>query len=265
MFEAESPPTSKPSKREQRKADKEARRPKPLEARNLRQKELIQQLNAFPVVIALGPAGSGKTYVGARHALDRLLRKTIDRIIIARPSVSAARHRMGFLPGDGDKKMKPWLVPIVDAFKEGTSGAEVDRLTATKQIEVLPFEHMRGRTVKDGVFLLDEAQNCTLADLEMFLTRIGDNAQAIICGDPDQSDIGRDSGLRTIAEMVSRHGLNAGITFFREEDVVRSATAKEWVMAFAAERSHLSPGPDFSGDWRPAFLDKGVENGRPCG
>jgi phosphate starvation-inducible PhoH-like protein len=232
----EYPQSHKASKREARKAEKEARRPKGLEPRNARQRDLIQHLNAFPVVMALGPAGSGKTYVAARHALNRLLNKSINRIIIARPSISAARHKLGFLPGNGDQKMKPWLVPIVDAFKEGTSGAEVERLMANKQIEVLPFEHMRGRTVKDGVFLLDEAQNCTLGDLEMFLTRIGENAQAIICGDPDQSDIGKESGLTTIASMVKRHGLNVGMIHFTEDDVVRSQTAREWVKAFKQDR-----------------------------
>lgn len=236
VWQADSPPpATKASKREARKAEKEARRPRSLTARNPRQKGLIQDLDNFPVVLALGTAGSGKTYVAARHALNRLLHKQIERIVIARPTVSAPRHRMGFLPGGGDQKMKPWLVPIIDAFKDGTSVAEVERLMKAGQIETLPFEHMRGRTVRDGVFLLDEAQNCTLADLEMFLTRIGENAQAIICGDPDQSDIG-ENGLSTIADMVERHGLNAGITRFTEDDVVRSATAREWVTAFKAER-----------------------------
>lgn len=236
FLETSAPAQSKATKREARKLEKEARRPKSLEPRNDRQVGLIQDLNSYPVVMALGSAGSGKTYVAARHALNRLLNKQIERIVIARPTVSNPRHRMGFLPGNGDQKMKPWLVPIVDAFKEGTSVAEVERLITAKAIEVLPFEHMRGRTIKNGVFLLDEAQNCSFSDLEMFLTRVGDNAQVVICGDPDQTDI-PDSGLKEIADMVLTYDLNAGVTIFKEEDVVRSATAKEWVAAFNMRRN----------------------------
>ena len=226
----------KANKREAKKAEKEARRPKALEARTPRQKQLIQDLNSYPVVMALGPAGSGKTYVASRHALTRLLHNDIEKIVIARPTVSAQRHRMGFLPGTADQKMKPWLVPIIDAFKDGTSASEIEKLMTNKTVEVLPFEHMRGRTIKNGVFLLDEAQNCTFGDLEMFMTRVGENCQIIICGDPDQSDIGKDSGLSDIALMVERHGLNAGVITFTEDDVVRSVTAREWVMAFKADR-----------------------------
>jgi phosphate starvation-inducible PhoH-like protein len=235
VWSQESPPVSKASKRVARKAEKEARRPKALEARNSRQKALIQNLNSYPVVIALGSAGTGKTYVTARHSLNRLLQQSIKRIVIARPTVSAPRHRMGFLPGTGNQKMKPWLVPIVDAFREGTTAAEVERLLANGAIEVLPFEHMRGRTIKDGVFLLDEAQNCSFGDLEMFLTRVGENAQVVICGDPDQSDI-PDSGLNEIVKLAEHYEANAGIVRFLPEDVVRSATAAEWVKIFDERR-----------------------------
>lgn len=224
-----------------RKAAKEGKRPSCLEPRSPRQTELIRHLNHHPVVMALGAAGSGKTYVSARHALQRLVAGQIERIVITRPTISAARHRLGFMPGGLDQKMRPWLVPVMDAFRDGASSAQIERYMQTKEIETLAFEHMRGRTIKNGVFLLDEAQNCTLSDLEMFLTRVGENAQIIICGDPRQTDLEDQSGLATIARMVEEYGLNAGVVNFGDEDVVRSATAAEWVKAFSERHKALDP------------------------
>lgn len=186
--------------------------------------------------MAIGAAGSGKTYVSARHALQRLDAGQIEKIAITRPTAAQKRHMLGFQPGNVDQKMKPWMVPIFDAFRDGASPAQIDRFINLKQIEIIPFEHMRGRTIHDGVFMLDEAQNCTLSDLEMFLTRIGENSQIIICGDPDQTDLGEESGLTAIVRMAEDYKLNAGIIRFTEDDVVRSATAAEWVKAFSIQR-----------------------------
>lgn len=233
---------SKSQKRLLRKADKDKNRTRLLEPRSPKQAELIKLLNKYPVVLAIGAAGSGKTYVSARHALQRLDAKAIDKIAITRPTIAAKRHMLGFLPGTDDMKMKPWMVPIMDAFRDGASPSQLERYFHLKEIEIIPFEHMRGRTIKDGVFMLDEAQNCTLSDLEMFLTRVGENAQVIICGDPDQTDLGEESGLAQIVQMVGDFGLNAGMIVFDENDVVRSPTAAEWVKAFRKLRKQDGKG-----------------------
>lgn len=235
--ETDSTRPSKSQKRQLRQEQKDRKsRPRLLEPRSPKQAQFIDLLNQYSVVFALGAAGSGKTYVAARHALQNLDAGRIERIVITRPTVSVPRHRLGFQPGNVDQKMAPWMVPVFDAFKDGAQPSQIDRYRQNKQIEILGFEHIRGRTIKNGVFILDEAQNCTVGDLETFLTRIGENGQAIICGDPMQSDLGEESGLVTVASMVAMYGLNAGIVEFGEDDVVRSVTAAEWVKAFNRHR-----------------------------
>lgn len=225
---------SKGQKRQQRKEEKAKRGQTLLEARSPKQAALINALNRYPVVFAVGSAGSGKTYVAARHALQRLRSNLIERIVITRPTVAAKRHRMGFLPGNDEQKMKPWLAPIMNAFRDGAAPAELEKYRNEKRIEHLPFEFMRGITVSDGVFMLDEAQNCTFEDLELFITRIGEDAQLVICGDHEQDkDLGEDaSGLATIIQIAVEQGLNAAVIVFDENDVVRSESAAEWVKAF---------------------------------
>lgn len=225
-------------KRQQRKETKDAKRPKVLEARTNRQRELIKLLNQFGVVFAVGPAGTGKTYVATRHAGQRLESGDIERIVMTRPTISQARHRMGYLPGTADQKMAPWMIPIMDALRDGISPANMEKYRNEKRIEILPFEQMRGRTIKNGVFILDEAQNCTFNDLAMFITRVGEDATVIICGDldPIQNDLGEESGLAEFVAIAENQGLNAGICRFDENDVVRSEIASEWVKALKKHR-----------------------------
>ena len=237
---------SKAAKRQQRKEAGDKNRQRVLEARSPKQAELMKLLDRYPVVFAIGSAGSGKTYVTARHALQRLTKKAIDRIVITRPTIAAQRHRMGYLPGTDEQKMQPWLVPIMDAFSDGASPADMQKFRNEKKIEVLPFEHMRGRTIRDGVFILDEGQNCTFSDLEMFMTRVGEGAQIVICGDPDQTDLGEDSGLATIVKIAEEYGLNAGVMIFGEDDVVRSETAAEWVKAFKQHKAANGTGHELA-------------------
>lgn len=233
MFEPASV-SKKATERQARKAAKESKLPSVLKARSPKQAELIKALETFSIVFAVGSAGSGKTYVPARFALQQLKSKLIDRIVLARPTTAPARHRQGFLPGTDEMKMKPWLIPFFDAFRDGATPSEMEKFQHEKKIENMPFERMRGRTIRDAVCILDEAQNCTFEDLELFITRIGENAQFVICGDVDQDkDLGGDmSGLATIIEIAQRFNLNAGVVVFDENDVVRSETAAEWVKAF---------------------------------
>lgn len=226
---------------EAKRQKEEMKRGAPLKPRTPKQAELIRALDTYPVVFALGPAGTGKTYVAARHALAKLLNGKIEKIAITRPTVSATRHKLGYQPGGVSAKLKPWLTPVLDAFYQGLAAAQVDRMMQNREIECLGFEFMRGMTIRDGCLILDEAQNCTIGDLEMVVTRMGDGGQLVICGDPHQNDLGNESGLNKLAAMVSRYGLNAGVVEFTEDEVVRSETAAEWVKAFKAMRDEGKP------------------------
>lgn len=207
-----------------------------IEPRNAKQKLLLDMFKKFAVVFAIGSAGSGKTYLATRFAYQQIASGEKERLVMSRATAAAARHKLGFLPGTDAQKMAPWLVPIMSALRESAKPGELEKFQNEKRIETLPFEHMQGRTIKDGVFLLDEAQNCTVSDLEMFITRIGEGAQIIICGDHDQVVPGIESGLVEIMDMVGTYGLNAGVVIFDENDVVRSETAAEWVKAFKQRR-----------------------------
>jgi len=230
------PPSVSPkaSKRQQFKAEKDKNRQRVLEPRNAKQKELIRLLKTYPVVFAIGAAGSGKTFIPSAFAAQELDARHIDKIVITRPTAAPNRHKLGFLPGTDEQKMKAWLVPIMNAIGKVLPPSKIEQFRNLKQIETIPFEHMRGRTVEDAFFILDEAQNCTIEDLELILTRVGENCTLAICGDVDQDrDLGDNaSGLATVVKMAEDMGLNCGVMVFDENDVVRSATSAEWVKAF---------------------------------
>lgn len=184
-------------------------------------------------IFAIGPAGTGKTYMAARIGAQKLLAGEIDKIIVARVTVSNARHALGFLPGNLDAKMAPWLKPVIQALREELSAQNYDHLKSEGKIEFCSFEHMRGLTFRDCMVILDEAQNATFEDLRTFLTRQGEDAQVIVTGDLDQIDI-HDSGLDDIISLCEEFEIPMDILEFTEDDVVRSAAAKAWVKAFSA-------------------------------
>lgn len=205
---------------------------KPLEAKTPTQKLYLKYLFAGSSVVAIGGAGTGKTYISARVAAKALLDGKVERIIICRATVSKPRHQLGFLPGVLEAKLKPWLTPVLDGIKAEVSGKVIDEWKAQGKLEFLSFEHMRGRTLADAFVLLDEAQNCDFGDLELFLTRAGENSQIVITGDIDQIDI-PNSGLPQIVEMIENDlDIPMEIVKFTEDDVVRSPLAKAWVKAF---------------------------------
>lgn len=208
---------------------------KPLVARSENQQHLIDALRESTQVFAIGPAGTGKTYVPARLAAQQLKQNRIEKIYIARPTVAPKRHAQGFLPGKLEQKLAPWLVPILDAIKDEVSANTLKQWMDDKKVEFLSFEHLRGRTLADCWVILDEAQNCTLSDLKLFLTRKGDNSIYVVSGDTEQVDGEAipDSGLETVVDMIDTYDLSPDIVEFDEDDVVRSADAKEWVKAFS--------------------------------
>lgn len=242
VFDDHAPRSSKAAARHARRAQKqrsgpgEAPRPKPLVALSVRQQDLIDCLRSGESAFAIGGAGTGKTYVPARIAAQKLLAGEIDKIIVARPTVSKPKHAQGFLPGKLDAKLAPWLIPVMDGLRAEVSGALIDKWTQEGRFEIASFEHMRGRTFRDCFVILDEAQNCDYGDLRLFLTRIGENAQVVVTGDMDQIDI-HDTGLERVVDMCESHDLPMDIIEFTDEDVVRSQFAKAWVKAFSKEKA----------------------------
>lgn len=229
--EAKGPTARKAQARQQRKKEKASTsKATPLTARNPRQETLIQALHESPQVFAIGPAGTGKTYLASQLALRQVIDGRKERVVICRSTFTKPKHRLGFRPGNQDEKIADWLVPIMDGFRSEASPGVIDKMRQEGKIEFLAFETMRGRSIPNAVVLLDEAQNCDLDDLRMFLTRIGEGSQVVVSGDLDQIDI-ENSGLSTVLQMISGF-ISAEVVRFLDEDVVRSAIAKEWVAAF---------------------------------
>lgn len=244
IFELPSPfPAPHERKRKAKALERNTKKgSKPFEPLGPIQTHLFESLANDRQTITTGPAGTGKTYVPARFAARLLRSKKIEKIFIARPTVSDSRHALGFLPGKLDQKLAPWLVPIMDAFKDEFLPDELKNYRQNEQIEFLSFEHLRGRTLKNCFVLLDEAQNCTYSDLKMFLTRKGENSQFVVTGDVSQIDLPKTfpSGLPIIVDIVERYDLSPTIVKFTEEDVVRSEDAKEWVSAFTQYESEAT-------------------------
>ena len=156
----------------------------------------IEALGRDEMIFALGPAGTGKTYLAVAQAVSQLISGSVDRLILSRPAVEAG-ERLGFLPGDMKEKVDPYLRPLYDALYDMLPAEQVERRIASGEIEIAPIAFMRGRTLSDAFIILDEAQNTTPQQMKMFLTRFGMRSRMVICGDPNQTDLppGATSGL----------------------------------------------------------------------
>lgn len=189
------------------------------------------------IVVAIGPAGTGKTYLAVATAVDALRKSQVKRIILARPAVEAGEN-LGFLPGDLQEKVDPYLRPLYDALEDIMPVDWVRRALETRAIEIAPLAYMRGRTLSDAFVILDEAQNATTSQMKMFLTRLGLNSRAVITGDKTQIDLPNreDSGLIEIEQVLS--GIE-GISFVYLEggDVVRHRLVKEIIAAYDAAQT----------------------------
>jgi len=195
----------------------------------------LQAIFDSDIVVGIGPAGTGKTYLAVAAAVDALLRKRVRRIVLARPAVEAGES-LGFLPGDMQAKVDPYLRPLYDALEDMMPPERVLKAVETRVIEIAPLAYMRGRTLADAFVILDEAQNATCAQMKMFLTRLGVNSRAVITGDKTQVDLPRrdDSGLFQIERILP--GID-GIAFhyLSDGDVIRHRIVREIVKAYAAE------------------------------
>jgi phosphate starvation-inducible PhoH-like protein len=199
------------------------------------QAEYMKQISENDIVIGIGPAGTGKTYLAVAAAVDALSRKRVRRIVLARPAVEAGES-LGFLPGDMQAKVDPYLRPLYDALEDMMPAERVQKALETRTIEIAPLAYMRGRTLADAFVILDEAQNATSAQMKMFLTRLGVNSRVVITGDKTQIDLPHreDSGLVQVERVLADI---EGISFFyfTDADVVRHRLVREIIKAYAAD------------------------------
>ena len=204
-----------------------------IQAKTPGQAEYLQKIADSDIVVGIGPAGTGKTYLAVAAAVDALTRKRVRRIVLARPAVEAGES-LGFLPGDMQAKVDPYLRPLYDALDEMMPQERVQKALETRTIEIAPLAFMRGRTLGDAFVILDEAQNATNAQMKMFLTRLGVNSKIVITGDKTQIDLPsrEQSGLMQVERILP--GIE-GIAFhyFNETDVIRHRLVREIIKAYA--------------------------------
>jgi phosphate starvation-inducible PhoH-like protein len=205
---------------------------KTITPKSLNQKEYIDGIRRFDIVFGIGPAGTGKTYLAMAMAISSLVKKEVNRVVLARPAVEAGEH-LGFLPGDLYEKVNPYLRPLYDALHDMMDFESASRLIQKGVIEVAPLAFMRGRTLNDAFVILDEAQNATSDQMKMFLTRLGFSSKAVITGDVTQTDLpeGKTSGLiEARALLKDIRGIK--FIYFSRDDVIRHPLVQEIIDAY---------------------------------
>ena len=205
--------------------------------KSVNQRRYLEAIEQRDIVFGIGPAGTGKTYLAMAQAVAYLLAKRVSRIILARPAVEAGES-LGFLPGDLQAKVDPYLRPLYDALEDMMPPERVQKALELRTIEIAPLAYMRGRTLNDAFIILDEAQNATGAQMKMFLTRLGVNSKVVVTGDKTQVDLPKreDSGLIQIERILP--GIE-GISFcyLGESDVVRHRLVREIIKAYAEDQN----------------------------
>jgi len=200
--------------------------------RSKNQKEYVRALKTNHIIMSLGPAGTGKTYLAVAVALSMLLEKKVERIILSRPAVEAG-ERLGFLPGDMKEKIDPYLRPLYDSLQEMFHYDKIQRKIESGEIEIAPLAFMRGRTLKNCFAILDEAQNATQTQIKMFLTRIGENSKLVVNGDPSQIDLPNKSQSGLIQSQNILKGIKEiSIINFDHNDVIRHPLVTKIVEAY---------------------------------
>jgi len=201
-------------------------------ARSQKQSDYIKALRENDIVIALGPAGTGKSFLAVSVAITMLMEKKVERVILSRPAVEAG-EKLGFLPGDMKEKVDPYLRPLYDALYELFGAEKIDKKIETGEIEIAPLAFMRGRTLKNCFAILDEAQNATETQIKMFLTRIGENSKLVVNGDPTQVDLPNKShsGLKKSKDILGNIK-EIKIVEFDHSDVVRHPLVSKIIKAY---------------------------------
>jgi phosphate starvation-inducible PhoH-like protein len=203
-----------------------------IKAKTLNQKRLVEFMNIKDMVFAIGPAGTGKTYTGVALAVKALKEKQVRRIILTRPAVEAGEN-LGFLPGDLNEKLDPYMQPLYDALRDMIPNETLQSYIEKGTIQIAPLAFMRGRTLDNAFVILDEAQNSTHSQMKMFLTRMGKNAKFMITGDPGQIDLPRRmiSGLKE-ALLILKNTNGIGIVYLDDKDVIRHHLVKKIIDAY---------------------------------
>ena len=203
-----------------------------IRAKGDRQLEYVNKVRNNDIVFSIGPAGTGKTYLAVAMAVNAYRNREVTRIVLTRPAVEAGES-LGFLPGDLQEKVDPYLRPLYDALEDMIPGDKLKSMTERRSIEVVPLAFMRGRTLNNAFVILDEAQNTTALQMKMFLTRLGANSQAIVTGDLTQTDLPRnvESGL-VQAESILKGIDGIEFVYFEKSDVVRHRLVKEIIQAY---------------------------------
>jgi len=207
---------------------------RPIVPKSEGQRAYLDAIAKHDIVVAIGPAGTGKTYLAVAMAVDALQKNRVRRIVLARPAVEAGEN-LGFLPGDLQEKVDPYLRPLYDALDDMLPYERIRRAMESRVIEIAPLAYMRGRTLADAFVILDEAQNATTAQMKMFLTRLGLNSRAVITGDKTQIDLPRrdDSGLLEI-ERILKGIEGIAFVYLDAADVVRHRLVRDIIQAYAA-------------------------------
>jgi phosphate starvation-inducible protein PhoH and related proteins len=208
-------------------------RKKTIVPRTIAQAHYMRQLLNNDIIFALGPAGTGKTYIAVAQAVAQLITGSVQRLILSRPAVEAG-EKLGFLPGDMKEKVDPYLRPLYDALNDCLPAEQVERRIASGEIEIAPIAFMRGRTLADAFIILDEAQNTTPAQMKMFLTRFGENSRMVVCGDPKQTDLPGGMNASGLNDAVGRLEGVEGLSIcrFGSGDVVRHPIVGRIVEAY---------------------------------
>jgi len=203
-----------------------------IKTKTLNQKRLVESMNKNDMVFAIGPAGTGKTYTGVALAVKALKDKKVKRIILTRPAVEAGEN-LGFLPGDLNEKLDPYMQPLYDSLREMIPNETLQNYLVKGTIQIAPLAFMRGRTLDDAFVILDEAQNSTHSQMKMFLTRMGKNSKFMITGDPEQIDLPKSmkSGLNE-AILILKSSNGIGIIKLDEKDVIRHVLVKKIIEAY---------------------------------
>ena len=209
-------------------------------ARSEKQSEYIKALKESDIVMALGPAGTGKSFLAVSVAITMLMEKKVERVILSRPAVEAG-EKLGFLPGDMKEKVDPYLRPLYDALYELFGYEKIQKKIENGDIEIAPLAFMRGRTLKNSFAILDEAQNATSTQIKMFLTRIGENSKLVVNGDPSQVDLlnKSHSGLARSKEILSKIN-EIKIIEFDHKDVVRHPLVSKIIQAYQKNKNDKS-------------------------
>jgi len=224
----------KPKTRRTRTKHDEKKQPIHLLPRNENQEEYLNALKDSDQVIVFGPAGTGKTYCVATFAANQYHLKNINKIVITRPHVAVGKD-IGYLPGTLEEKCAPWALPVIDVLEKHLTKGVVETGLKNENIEVAPLALMRGRSFENTFVIVDEAQNITLPELKMLVTRIGEGSKLVLNGDVQQSDLKEADGLSKITHYAKKHMLPIPIIEFTIDDVVRSDICKEWIKVFTEE------------------------------